>query len=99
MHLTCVPSRCLPRSPPPLLPLPCSYHTDNSDTVALLCLHDAEDGGITNWTSSLAVHNALLRRGRKVRRTCVRHCVRDCVRDCVYACASVCARACSELVQ
>lgn len=44
--------------------VPHGYHTDNSDTVGLLCLHDAEEGGVTTWTSSLAVHNELLRRGR-----------------------------------
>lgn len=35
-------------------------------SAALLCLHDAEEGGISHWASSVAVHNALLRRGRKV---------------------------------
>ncbi len=41
------------------------YHSDNSDIAALLCLHDAEEGGVNNWVSSIAIHNALLRRGRK----------------------------------
>ncbi|KAL6755491.1 Clavaminate synthase-like protein [Haematococcus lacustris] len=45
--------------------IPHGYHTDNSDIAALLCLHDAEEGGVNNWVSSIAVHNALLRRGRK----------------------------------
>ncbi|GFH31927.1 clavaminate synthase-like protein, partial [Haematococcus lacustris] len=45
--------------------IPHGYHTDNSDIAALLCLHDAEEGGVSNWVSSIAVHNALLRRGRK----------------------------------
>ena len=38
-----------------------------SRPAGLLCLRDAEEGGISNWASSIAVHNALLRRGRKVR--------------------------------
>lgn len=45
---------------------PHGYHSDNSDIAALLCMRDAEEGGVNNWTSSIAVHNALLRRGRKV---------------------------------
>ncbi len=42
-------------------------HCDNSDIVALLCIRDALAGGLTLWASSVAVHNELLRRGRRVR--------------------------------
>lgn len=34
--------------------------------TALLCLNPALEGGVSHWTSSVAVHNAMLRRGRKV---------------------------------
>ena len=40
-------------------------HTDNSDIVGLLCVRDAMEGGLSQWTSSIAIHNALLRMGRE----------------------------------
>ena len=49
---------------PPLL---LTYIPHLFTPAGLLCLRDAEEGGISNWASSIAVHNALLRRGRKVR--------------------------------
>lgn len=40
-------------------------HTDNSDIVGLLCIRDAMEGGLSNWASSVSIHNALLRMGRE----------------------------------
>ncbi|MEW5300371.1 MAG: hypothetical protein WDW36_003307 [Sanguina aurantia] len=41
------------------------YHCDGSDIVGLLCLKDAAEGGVSNWASSISVHNEMLRRGRQ----------------------------------
>jgi len=30
--------------------------------AALLCLHNAMDGGLSSWSSSISVHNEILRR-------------------------------------
>lgn len=38
------------------------YHNDSSDIVALLCLKNAQSGGLSSWSSSMAVHNEILRR-------------------------------------
>ncbi|KAK9842564.1 hypothetical protein WJX81_006293 [Elliptochloris bilobata] len=38
------------------------YHNDSSDQVALLCLHIAKEGGLSSWSSSIAVHNEIVRR-------------------------------------
>jgi hypothetical protein len=53
--------------------IPHGVHCDNSDFVALLCIRDAKAGGLTLWASSVAVHNELLRRGRKVLNTVYTH--------------------------
>lgn len=37
-----------------------SPHTDSADLVGLMCLRDAQSGGISRLTSVTAVHNALL---------------------------------------
>ena len=37
------------------------YHTDRCDLVGLLCLRKAMQGGISSITSSIAVHNEILR--------------------------------------
>ena len=37
-----------------------------TDLIALLSLSAAKEGGDSKWVSSLAIHNELLRRGRKV---------------------------------
>ena len=38
------------------------FHTDRADLVALLCLRPARAGGISRIASSVAVHNAMLKR-------------------------------------
>ena len=66
------------RLPPCLLP-----------PTGLLTLQDAQEGGLSNWASSVAVHNAMLRRGRKVSDgVCVTVWLRVCVA------ASVCGSMC-----
>lgn len=40
---------------------PQPYHNDASDLVALLCLHNAKEGGVSHWSSSISVHNAIIR--------------------------------------
>ena len=41
-------------------------HTDaQADVLALLCINQAKEGGVSSFSSTLAVHNELLRRGRK----------------------------------
>ena len=41
-------------------------HTDSADMVALLSLRVSKSGGLSSWSSSVSVHNELLRMGRKV---------------------------------
>eukprot|EP00891_Asterochloris_glomerata_P005068 jgi/Astpho2/5068/Aster-x0233 len=43
------------------------FHSDQgaTDLIALLSLSAAKEGGDSKWVSSLAIHNELLRRGRK----------------------------------
>ncbi len=64
-------------------PVAHSYHTDSADAVALLCLQQAPEGGLSSWCSSVAVHNEMIKRGRadlvKARRArtalaSIRHC-------------------------
>lgn len=45
------------------------FHSDQgaTDLIALLSLTKAKSGGESKWVSGLAIHNELLRRGRKVR--------------------------------
>lgn len=38
------------------------YHNDASDVVGLLCLKNAREGGLSSWSSSIAVHNEIVRR-------------------------------------
>lgn len=40
------------------------YHTDISDVVGLLALQNAKEGGLSSWSSSITVHNELIKRGR-----------------------------------
>ena len=47
-------------------PLAQPIHTDSADIVALLCLRTGKEGGLSSWSSSVSVHNELLRLGRKV---------------------------------
>ncbi|HVH76884.1 MAG TPA: TauD/TfdA family dioxygenase [Stellaceae bacterium] len=37
-----------------------SPHTDSCDLVGLMCLRDAQSGGVSRLTSALSVHNAML---------------------------------------
>ena len=37
-----------------------------TDLIALLSLNKAKSGGESKWVSGVAIHNGLLRRGRKV---------------------------------
>jgi len=39
---------------------PQPYHNDAADLVALLCLHNAKEGGTSHWSSSISVHNAIV---------------------------------------
>lgn len=41
-------------------------HTDSADIVALLSLKLSKEGGLSSWSSSVSVHNELLKLGRKV---------------------------------
>lgn len=34
----------------------------NTDIVTLLCLRNARSGGLSSWSSSISVHNEILRR-------------------------------------
>ena len=44
------------------------FHSDQgaTDLITLLSLNKAKSGGASKWVSSVAIHNELLRRGRKV---------------------------------
>ncbi|CAK0785174.1 hypothetical protein CVIRNUC_008380 [Coccomyxa viridis] len=46
-------------------PLAQPVHTDSADMVALLSLRLSKEGGLSSWSSSVSVHNELLRLGRK----------------------------------
>lgn len=48
-------------------PLAQPIHTDSADHVALLSLRVSKSGGLSSWSSSVSVHNELLRLGRRVR--------------------------------
>ena len=45
-----------------------AFHSDQgaTDLIALLSLTNAKSGGESKWVSGVAIHNELLRRGRKV---------------------------------
>ena len=45
-----------------------AFHSDQgaTDLIALLSLNKAKSGGASKWVSAVAIHNELLRRGRKV---------------------------------
>ena len=45
-----------------------AFHSDQgaTDLIALLSLTKAKSGGISKWVSAVAIHNELLRQGRKV---------------------------------
>lgn len=72
-----------------------AFHSDQgaTDLIALLSLTNAKSGGESKWVSGLAIHNELLRRGRKVcfasfssscwEKTCA--CIAGCC--CVWECA------------
>lgn len=49
------------------------FHSDQgaTDLIALLSVTAAPKGGESKWVSSLAIHNELLRQGRKVRTLCL----------------------------
>ncbi len=38
-----------------------NYHTDNCDVVGLLCLRTAKEGGLSSFTSAIAIYNEILR--------------------------------------
>lgn len=38
------------------------YHNDAADIVTLLCLKNARSGGVSSWSSSISVHNEILKR-------------------------------------
>lgn len=38
------------------------FHNDSADIVTLLCLRNARSGGLSSWSSSVSVHNEILRR-------------------------------------
>ncbi|WP_194833086.1 TauD/TfdA family dioxygenase [Nocardia sp. XZ_19_369] len=42
------------------------FHTDSSDIVGLLCLQSAGEGGLSSITSSMTIHNELLRNHREL---------------------------------
>lgn len=44
------------------------FHSDQgaTDLIALLSVNKAKSGGESKWVSAVAIHNELLRRGRKV---------------------------------
>ncbi|WIA23850.1 hypothetical protein OEZ85_013508 [Tetradesmus obliquus] len=37
------------------------FHNDSADIVTLLCLRNAKSGGLSSWSSSVSVHNEILR--------------------------------------
>ena len=37
-----------------------SGHVDTVDVVALICLQEAKEGGLSSWASSISVYNAML---------------------------------------
>jgi hypothetical protein len=37
------------------------WHNDAADLVSLLCLHNAKEGGLSSWSSSISVYNAVLK--------------------------------------
>lgn len=41
---------------------PLRFHTDRTDVVGLLCVHQARSGGLSRLSSSVAIHNEMLRR-------------------------------------
>ena len=43
------------------------FHSDQgaTDLIALLSISTAKEGGVSKWVSAVAIHNELLRRGRK----------------------------------
>lgn len=41
---------------------PQPYHNDAADLVSLLCLSNAQKGGTSHWSSSISVHNSIVRR-------------------------------------
>jgi hypothetical protein len=41
---------------------PLRFHTDRTDVVGLLCVHQARAGGVSRLCSSVAIHNEMLRR-------------------------------------
>ena len=45
-----------------------AFHSDQgaTDLIALLSITAAPKGGESKWVSAIAIHNELLRRGRKV---------------------------------
>ena len=45
-----------------------AFHSDQgaTDLIALLSINRAKSGGASKWVSAVAIHNELLRRGRKV---------------------------------
>jgi hypothetical protein len=40
----------------------CAVFVLSSDIVTLLCLRNAKAGGLSSWSSSISVHNEILRR-------------------------------------
>ena len=56
-----------------------AFHTDQgaTDLIALLSISAAPEGGESKWVSAVAIHNELLRRGRKVSSTCPCKACRD----------------------
>ena len=61
-------------------PLAQPMHTDSADIVALLSLKLSKEGGLSSWSSSVSVHNELLKLGRKVQRALCfasKHCLFD----------------------
>lgn len=39
---------------------PQPFHNDASDVVSLLCLNNAPSGGLSSWSSSIAIHNKIV---------------------------------------
>ena len=54
------PAHTLPLHAPPHAPR--RYHNDSADIVTLLCLKNAKSGGLSSFSSSITVHNEILRR-------------------------------------
>lgn len=38
------------------------FHNDAADIVTLLCLKNARSGGLSSWSSSVTVHNEILKK-------------------------------------